>query len=174
MGEDMFNSFTNNMSSALDKFVDSGKISFGDLANSIIKDLLKIQLRMLMMQGISKMFGGFGDLFGGSSGGFANDAGGMEVAGSLGFADGGNPPVGVPSIVGERGPELFIPSRPGTIIPNNQLSNMLGGSTVNYNGTYIASMSAIDTQSATQFLAKNQNAVWAANQNAQRSLPNSR
>jgi len=35
-------------------------------------------------------------------------------------------------------------------------------------------MSAIDTQSATQFLARNQTAVWAANQSAQRSLPQSR
>ena len=38
-----------------------------------------------------------------------------------GFARGGQPPVGRPSIVGERGPELFVPSRAGTIIPNNQL-----------------------------------------------------
>ena len=43
-----------------------------------------------------------------------------------------------------------------------------------YNGPYIANMSAIDTQSATQFLAKNKQSVWAANQSAQRSLPQSR
>ena len=42
-----------------------------------------------------------------------------------GFANGGRPPVGRASIVGERGPELFVPSRAGTIIPNNQL----GGNT---------------------------------------------
>lgn len=35
----------------------------------------------------------------------------------LGFADGGRPPVGRPSIVGERGPELFIPGVSGTIVP---------------------------------------------------------
>lgn len=29
-----------------------------------------------------------------------------------------NPPVGVPSIVGENGPELFIPNTSGTIVPN--------------------------------------------------------
>ena len=38
-----------------------------------------------------------------------------------GFARGGQPPVGRASIVGERGPELFVPSRAGTIVPNNQL-----------------------------------------------------
>jgi len=51
---------------------------------------------------------------------------------------------------------------------------MGGGGGTTFNGPYIANMQAIDTQSATQFLAKNQNAVWSANQNAQRSLPNSR
>ena len=43
-----------------------------------------------------------------------------------------------------------------------------------YNGPYIARMDAIDMQSATQFLAKNKQAVWSANQSAQRSLPQSR
>jgi len=44
------------------------------------------------------------------------------------FANGGRPPVGRASLVGERGPELFVPDRSGTIIPNNQLGGM-GGST---------------------------------------------
>ena len=39
----------------------------------------------------------------------------------LGFADGGRPPVGKPSIVGERGPEVFVPNSAGTIVPNHQL-----------------------------------------------------
>ena len=42
------------------------------------------------------------------------------------FANGGIPPVGRPSIVGERGPELFMPGIRGTVIPNNALG---GGST---------------------------------------------
>ena len=37
------------------------------------------------------------------------------------FADGGRPPVGRPSVVGERGPELFVPDRAGTIVPNSAL-----------------------------------------------------
>lgn len=36
----------------------------------------------------------------------------------LGFAGGGSPPLNVPSIVGERGPEIFVPRQAGTIIPN--------------------------------------------------------
>ena len=89
------------------------------------------------------------------------------------FANGGDPPVGKASIVGERGPELFVPRTAGTIIPNNALGGM-GGQTINYNGPIIQNMSAIDTQSAVQFLAKNKQAVWSANQSAQRSMPVSR
>ena len=37
------------------------------------------------------------------------------------FADGGRPPVGRASLVGERGPELFVPDRAGTIIPNHAM-----------------------------------------------------
>ena len=45
-------------------------------------------------------------------------------AGLDNFANGGNPPVGRPSIVGERGPELFVPNSAGTIIPNHALGGM--------------------------------------------------
>ena len=59
------------------------------------------------------------------------NAGGKTVTGGLfslfGFANGGRPPVGKPSIVGEKGPEIFVPSTAGTIIPNN----MMGSSTNN-------------------------------------------
>ena len=50
-------------------------------------------------------------------------------SGLLGFANGGRPPVGRPSIVGERGPELFVPDRAGTIIPNGAM----GGANVTVN-----------------------------------------
>jgi len=48
-------------------------------------------------------------------------------SGLSGFANGGRPPVGKPSIVGERGPELFVPNTSGTIVPNNKLGG--GGAT---------------------------------------------
>jgi hypothetical protein len=50
----------------------------------------------------------------GNAGGTGGGLGGL-------YADGGRPPVGKPSIVGERGPELFVPDRPGTIIPHEVL-----------------------------------------------------
>lgn len=44
-----------------------------------------------------------------------------------GFAHGGDPQVGVPAIVGESGPEIFIPKVPGTIISNADSRRMGGG-----------------------------------------------
>ncbi len=40
-----------------------------------------------------------------------------------GFAAGGRPPVGRPSIVGERGPEIFVPNTAGTIVPNHAIGS---------------------------------------------------
>lgn len=175
MGEEMFSSITNNMTTALDNFVETGKLNFKDFAQSVIQDLIKIQLRMQMMKLFSMAVGAFSG--GGAAAG--GDVSGITTAQwtSGAFAEGGDPPVGQASLVGERGPELFVPKTAGTIIPNNTLGAMLGsnnGQTINYNGPYIANMSAIDTQSATQFLSKNKSAVWAANQSANRSIPQSR
>lgn len=177
MGADAFASVTNNMNSALDNFVKTGKLNFKDFAKSVIQDLIAIQLKMQATALLKSAFGGinFGSLFGG---GVPSTESQFGSSNGLGFADGGEPPVGQVSLVGERGPELFVPKQAGTVIPNNTLQSMLGGGnsqpSVTYNGPYIANMSAIDTQSATQFLAKNKSAVWAANQTAQRSLPQSR
>ena len=169
-GQQAFESFTSTMSSALDNFVRTGKLSFSDLARSIIADLIKIQLQAQM----TSLFKGLGGLFGiGGSTGYSPGYSTLAAAPFPKFADGGS--ITGPSIVGERGPELFVPSGSGTIIPNNQLSSVMGNQAqVVYNGPYINNMSAIDTQSATQFLAKNKQGVWAANQSAQLSLPQSR
>jgi len=167
MGADSFNVVVNSMDQALTDFVKNGTIQWKSLVGNIIQGLITIQLRMQAMQ-----------LFQSAKMAFFGSPTGTEAAfmdSTIGgFADGGRPPVGVPSIVGENGPEMFIPDRSGTIVPNNQLSSALGGSQVVYNGPYIAQMNAIDTQSATQFLSKNKQAVWAANQSASRGVPASR
>jgi lambda family phage tail tape measure protein len=155
-GAKAFQSVMGNMESALDNFVRTGKLSFKSLARSIIQDLIAIQLKASASSIFKTLLGGFG---------FMNDKGGMEVSGSLGFADGGNPPVGKASIVGERGPELFVPRTAGTIIPNHALGGM-GGTTMVTNN-YI---NAIDTKSFEERLYGSSNAIWAANQYANKSL----
>lgn len=172
MGEQAFVSVTSNMEQALDTFVSTGKLKFGDLARSIIADLIKIQMRAQMTSILGSIGGllGFG---GGGSGMFTGSTGAIGGSIHIGKAGGGD--ISSPSLVGENGPELFVPKSAGTIIPNHGINSLMGGGPqVVYNGPYIANMNAIDTQSATQFLAKNKTAVWSANQSAQRSLPQSR
>ena len=52
---------------------------------------------------------------------------GLDFSGA--FANGGRPAVGKAALVGERGPELFVPDRAGTIIPNHAM----GGANVTVN-----------------------------------------
>jgi lambda family phage tail tape measure protein len=155
-GAKAFQSVMGNMESALDNFVRTGKLSFKSLARSIIQDLIAVQLKASASSIFRTLLGGFG---------FMNDRGGMELSGSLGFADGGSPPVGKASIVGERGPELFVPRSAGTIIPNHALGGM--GGTTNVTNNYI---NAIDTKSFEERLYGSSNAIWAANQYANKSL----
>ena len=162
-GEQMFASFSDTIGQAIDEFVEKGTVAWDRLIENMIKGMIKAELQR---QATALFSSGFSALSGGNI--FSS------IFSFLGFADGGNPPVNTPSMVGERGPELFVPKTAGTIIPNNQLAAMGGGQTVNYNGPYIASMSAIDTQSGIQFLAKNKQAVWATYQSANRSIPMSR
>ena len=172
LGTQYFEIMASNINSAIDKFVETGKLSFADFTTSIIKELLRIELRMqamaLFRMGISFV-----------SGAFASqnlDIANMNPNAVLSpYAEGGEPDVGKPALVGEQGAEIFIPKRAGTIIPNNKISDMLGsGQTINYNAPYIANMSAIDTQSGIQFLAKNKMTIWSVNQSASRSIPTSR
>ena len=64
------------------------------------------------------------------------------------FANGGRPPVGRASIVGERGPELFVPDRAGTIIPNNAMG---GATSIVVNVDASGSSVEGDEVDATQF-----------------------
>lgn len=174
-GQQAFQSVMGNMESAIDSFVRTGKFAFKDFALSIIRDLIAIQMKAAALKFLGGIFGMAG---GGGAGATVGGLGSSDLMGTLAFqaADGGDVPGGKMGLVGERGPELFVPRTAGTIIPNNRLADALGGGGggVTYNGPYIANMSAIDTQSAMQFLAKNKQGVWAANQSAQRSMPVSR
>ena len=155
-GEEVFNSMTSRMNSAIDNFVETGKFSFADFSRSIIQDLIKIELKAQATQLLGAITGG-GGIIGG-------------IASLLGFAEGGDPPTNRPSIVGENGPEIFVPKTAGTIIPNNgtasQLSASAAGTTVN---NYITNnISAIDSKSVAQMFAENRRTLLGTMQLAQK------
>jgi len=122
VGEEIEGSIKNNLREAI-----TGAQSFGQAMTNVLN---KIRDKIIDAQ-IEKILGGFGENFGKSaSGGKGKGIGGF-LGGILGglFANGGRPPVGKASIVGERGPEIFVPSVSGTIIPNNQIGG--GGGVTN-------------------------------------------
>jgi lambda family phage tail tape measure protein len=169
-GAAAFNSMMGNMNSALSNFVNTGKLSFEDLAGSIIRDLIRIELQAQASRLFGMLWNSISSAFG------APSVSSTPANASIAFRAAGGPFNG-PTIVGENGPELLVPGMPGTIIPNGswqQAAASMNSSGFTNNGTYIANMSAIDTQSATQFLASNKSTIWAAYQSANRSVPISR
>ena len=161
------------MTSAFEQFLTTGKIGFKDFLKQIVAGLIRIQAQAMAL----KAMGILGSIFtpAAATTGLASLGSSVNSATVAFKADGGSVMANQPYVVGEVGPELFVPSGSGTIIPNNKLASAGNNQpSIVYNGPYIASMNAIDTQSATQFLAKNKMAVWSANQSASRSIPVSR
>jgi hypothetical protein len=78
----------------------TGKADFGDLADLIKQTLVKAFIQKAITGPIFALFG---------------------------LASGGPAKAGQPYIVGEEGPELFIPKNSGTVIPNDETMAMAGG-----------------------------------------------
>ena len=109
-----------------------GTKTLAQAAIGVLNDLKRKLVEVAMQRAVSGIGNFLGNALGGIFGGRGGGGSGVKFGSvNLGigqrFADGGRPPVGRASLVGEKGPELFVPSRSGTIIPNNQL----GGGTTN-------------------------------------------
>jgi len=162
----MTQSIWQNMESAINNFVDTGKFKFKDFAAAIIKDLIRIELQAQAMSIFKSLTGGGGGSIIGS------------IVGALfgGKAAGGPVDANTPYVVGEKGPELFMPKTAGNIIPNDKLNGMGSKSstttanapiTNNYN-TY--NINALDAKSVAQLFAENRKAIFGANKMAEREM----
>ena len=161
--QQMTDSVWGNMSSAIDNFVKTGKMNFKDLARSIIQDLIAIQMKAQALAIFRVMMGSmFGNQMGPAQGSMPLDSSFNQYLAPKAAAGG---TITGPTIVGEKGPELFMPSGTGTIIPNSKMGQM--GGTTNVTNNYI---NAIDTKSFEDRLLGSSNAIWAANQYAGKSL----
>jgi DNA repair exonuclease SbcCD ATPase subunit len=103
----------------------TGAQTWGQVWQSVLEDVIKLLFQMLEAgAGVGKGGDGgiLGSIFGSLLGaiGLGGGGGGIGAPTRFGgvFAAGGRPPVGVPSLVGEQGPELFVPDAAGTVIPN--------------------------------------------------------
>lgn len=139
--DEIVRSFTTN---ALDGMTDAltagitGAANFADAMKSMAKSVVDSLIKMLVQKYIvDRAFGAITGYFGsggdGSTGSGATSGGGSGIPqfDPRGYAAIGGPvESGSPYIVGERGPEMFVPNQKGAIIPNNKLGGG-GGVVVN-------------------------------------------
>ena len=120
---------------SLAEAVVEGKLSLDNFQNifkQFVKELIAEAIKTFIIKKILSMFtGGFGG--GGSVGPSSSSFGGDSF---MAFAGGGKIPAratGGPVLVGERGPELFIPHSAGSIKNKQDTKNMIqaGGAPVN-------------------------------------------
>ena len=125
--DNLFNSISNVVAGTM-----TAKEAFASFLNSVADMLADVAKRIIAQYiaiGIARMFAGIG----GGGGGFAA-SGPLAAVGNVntgfnfnagamipGRAKGGPVMGGSPYIVGERGPELFVPGSSGTIIPNDKM-----------------------------------------------------
>tara|TARA_R110000764_G_scaffold90660_1_gene173094 strand:- start:3641 stop:4582 length:942 start_codon:yes stop_codon:yes gene_type:complete len=117
----------------------TGAANFADAMKSMAKSVIDSLIKMLIQKYIvDAAFGAITGFIGGQAS--TNRAGGYGA--SLGSADpfntsnfapraiGGSVQNGSPYMVGERGPEMFVPNSQGSIVPNNRMGGG-GGVVVN-------------------------------------------
>lgn len=121
--EELNTTFRNGIVDSILDAVDGTK-SLSESLSGVLKQMARMIIQQQLMNALSgfNLFGGGG----GAGGGFGVTP---KTSGMKFFANGGSPPVGRPSIVGERGPELFVPRTAGTIVPNHAM----GGANVTVN-----------------------------------------
>lgn len=119
----LFDPFQNGIKGMLKGFVDMIRRMIAEIAASMI---------------LTKFFSWMSGL-----GGFWGSIGGAAVKSLTGKAMGGSVMGGTPYMVGERGPELFVPGSNGSIVPNDRMG-----------GTTIAPVYNIDARGATADLQK--------------------
>jgi len=127
---------------ALTDAVLTGKASFSDLADHIKKVLAKAL--------IQKFITG-------------------PILGLMGLADGGPAKAGTPYVVGEEGPELFVPNQSGTVIPNDEMAS--GGSGMGMGTQVTYNINAIDSRSFEARLAENPEYLFNVTQVGARRQP---
>jgi hypothetical protein len=82
-----------------------------NLGDALVNSLKRAAIEALangLFSLLGRLLGGGGGIIG-------------AIGGLLGFANGGRPPTGRASLVGERGPELFVPDSAGTVVSNELL-----------------------------------------------------
>ena len=127
----------------------NGKLEFKAFADYVIEQLLRIAIQEAILAPLKDAFGSFFD-FGGNKKVEPKAMGGAVTA-------------GLPYLVGEKGPELFMPNSSGQIITNENLQqqqSMQAAPTVNFN------ISTVDAAGFDQLLASRKGLITSIINNA--------
>ena len=137
-------------------FMDVMKDTFKRAITQMIADAFRLKIIEPILSGI------FGGSF--SGGKYTPGSGGIlsSIFGGIFKADGGPVLSNKPYIVGEEGPELFVPGNSGTIVPNGSMG---GGGAVTYN------INAVDARSFKQLVAQDPEFIYSVTQAGRRRLP---
>ena len=160
----------------LTDFIMTGKLNFQDFARTVVRSFVEMLIGQAVQFAFKKSMALFKmdsikkamiSLYEGAMKTFASIpfpfniafvggaiAFGMGLINKIkGFEKGGRPPVGRPSIVGEKGAELFVPDQAGTIVPNDKLG--MGGKpvTVNFN------ISTVDARGFNELLVNSRGTI---------------
>lgn len=133
---DMVNRAAEGMAEELgDAFVDvitdtqSVVDAFADMVDGILREITRLLVRQAITQPLAQFLSGvFAGLAGGGASGNVTQAGVSDT----GLAHGGFAAAGRPVMVGERGPELFVPPQAGEVVPNRKLRGA-GGDRIEIN-----------------------------------------
>ena len=132
--KDLFDFMERGFSDALATMLLDGEITFKALAQSFLREFVQIGTGALVRQGLGAltgMFGGGGTVVGTTT----NEV--FLGTGAIATANGGARLGGAPLLVGERGPELFIPGTSGFVANNHALRKMGGAAVSPVNVTVI-------------------------------------
>ena len=137
--------------------------SFKNFFRQLVNQLIADAIRLAVIQPILSAIFGIEFGAGGSVSGFTG--GGLF---GLFRANGGPVMSNKPYIVGERGPELFVPNAGGTIIPNDRLMSQGGGDQVSY------TINAVDAPSFQALVASDPEFIYNVTRVGARRLPGAR
>jgi len=155
-----FNSFTKGLEDAFVSLFTNAKFSWKGFINGLIADFARIEFRK-MLSALSGTADGKGSIL-------------MTLfnwgKSFFGRADGGSVNNNTPYIVGERGPELFVPNGSGKIVPNEQLGRAYEQRPMQI--TY--NINAVDAASFRALVARDPSFIYAVTEQGRRSQPSRR
>jgi len=149
LSQDLATAFLEGQSAA-----ESFKNFMKKIITQVLADILRLQIIQPLLSGL------FGFQFGTGGSVTGMDFGGSFFGGLFGKANGGSVSGRRPYLVGERGPELFVPGSSGSIVPNGGL-----GQQVTYN------INAVDAASFKAMVAKDPEFLFNVTQMGARRVP---